>query len=166
MILSVIVAMAHHRVIGQNNQMPWHLPADLAWFKKNTLHKPVIMGRKTFESIGRPLPNRHNIIVSRQAVSDLNANPNISWVQSIEAALSLVQAQHVEEAFVIGGGNIYQQVLPLINRLYLTHIDADLQGDTYFPDYLPEQWQVIYQQDHQADEQNSYPYQFEILERK
>nr|WP_267339736.1 MULTISPECIES: type 3 dihydrofolate reductase [unclassified Gilliamella] len=164
--LSVIVAMAHHRVIGQNNQMPWHLPADLAWFKKNTLHKPVIMGRKTFESIGRPLPNRHNIIVSRQAVSDLNANPNISWVQSIEAALSLVQAQHVEEAFVIGGGNIYQQVLPLINRLYLTHIDADLQGDTYFPDYLPEQWQVIYQQDHQADEQNSYPYQFEILERK
>lgn len=166
MILSVIVAMAHHRVIGQNNQMPWHLPADLAWFKKNTLHKPVIMGRKTFESIGRPLPNRHNIIVSRQAVSDLNANPNISWVQSIEAALSLVQAQHVEEAFVIGGGNIYQQVLPLINRLYLTHIDADLQGDTYFPDYLPEQWQVIYQQDHQSDEQNSYPYQFEILERK
>nr|WP_267354534.1 type 3 dihydrofolate reductase [Gilliamella sp. B2840] len=164
--LSVIVAMAHHRVIGQNNQMPWHLPADLAWFKKNTLHKPVIMGRKTFESIGRPLPNRHNIIVSRQAVSDLNANPNISCVQSIEAALSLVQAQHVEEAFVIGGGNIYQQVLPLINRLYLTHIDADLQGDTYFPDYLPEQWQVIYQQDHQADEQNSYPYQFEILERK
>lgn len=166
MILSVIVAMAHHRVIGQNNQMPWHLPADLAWFKKNTLHKPVIMGRKTFESIGRPLPNRHNIIVSRQAVSDLNANPNISWVQSIEAALSLVQAQHVEEAFVIGGGNIYQQVLPLINRLYLTHIDADLEGDTYFPDYLPEQWQVIYQQDHQSDEQNSYPYQFEILERK
>lgn len=166
MILSIIVAMAHNHVIGLNNQMPWHLPADLAWFKKNTLNKPVIMGRKTFESIGWPLPNRHNIVVSRQAVTSNNANPNISWVQSLEAALSLAQAQLVEEAFVIGGGNIYKQVLPLINRLYLTHIGADLRGDTYFPDYLPEQWKVIYQRDHQADEQNNYPYQFEILERK
>ena len=166
MILSVIVAMAHNRVIGLNNQMPWHLPADLAWFKKNTLNKPVIMGRKTFESIGRPLPNRHNIVISRQIESIDNKISNVSRVKSIDEAISLAQAQQPDEVFIIGGGNIYQQVLPLIDRLYLTHIDAELQGDTYFPDYLPEQWQVIYQEDHQADEKNSYPYQFKILQRK
>lgn len=166
MILSVIVAMAHNRVIGLNNQMPWHLPADLAWFKKNTLNKPVIMGRKTFESIGRPLPNRHNIVISRQIEPTDNKISNVSWVKSIDEAISLAQEQQPDEVFIIGGGNIYQQVLPLIDWLYLTHIDAELQGDTYFPDYLPEQWQVIYQEDHQADEKNSYPYQFKILQRK
>lgn len=166
MILSVIVAMAHNRVIGLNNQMPWHLPADLAWFKKNTLNKPVIMGRKTFESIGRPLPNRHNIVISRQIESIDNKISNVSWVKSIDEAISLAQKQQPDEVFIIGGGNIYKQVLPLIDRLYLTHIDAELQGDTYFPDYLSEQWQVIYQEDHQADEKNSYPYQFKILQRK
>ena len=166
MILSVIVAMAQNRVIGLNNQMPWHLPADLAWFKKNTLNKPVIMGRKTFESIGRPLPNRHNIVISRQIESSDNKISNVSWVKSIDEAISLAQKQQPDEVFIIGGGNIYKQVLPLIDRLYLTHIDAELQGDTYFPDYLPGQWQVIYQEDHQADEKNSYPYQFKILQRK
>ena len=166
MILSVIVAMAQNRVIGLNNQMPWHLPADLAWFKKNTLNKPVIMGRKTFESIGRPLPNRHNIVISRQIESIDNKISNVSWVKSIDEAISLAQKQQPDEVFIIGGGNIYQQVLPLIERLYLTHIDAELQGDTYFPDYLSEQWQVIYQEDHQTDEKNSYPYQFKILQRK
>ena len=166
MILSVIVAMAQNRVIGLNNQMPWHLPADLAWFKKNTLNKPVIMGRKTFESIGRPLPNRHNIVISRQIESIDNKISNVSWVKSIDEAISFAQKQQPDEVFIIGGGNIYKQVLPLIDRLYLTHIDAELQGDTYFPDYLPEQWQVIYQEDHQADEKNSYPYQFKILQRK
>ncbi|OCG60976.1 dihydrofolate reductase [Gilliamella sp. Nev5-1] len=166
MILSMIVAMADNHVIGLNNQMPWHLPADLAWFKKNTLNKPVIMGRKTFESIGRPLPGRHNIIISRQATIESNMVPNVSWVPSIDAAILLAQTQHIDEAFIIGGGNIYKQTLPLVNRLYLTHIKAKLQGDTYFPDYTPEQWQVIYQEAHQADDKNSYPYQFEILERK
>ena len=93
MILSVIVAMAHNRVIGLNNQMPWHLPADLAWFKKNTLNKPVIMGRKTFESIGRPLPNRHNIVISRQIEPSDNKISNVSRVKSIDEAISLAQAQ-------------------------------------------------------------------------
>ncbi|MWP60997.1 type 3 dihydrofolate reductase [Gilliamella sp. Pas-s25] len=166
MIVSMIVAMADNHVIGLNNQMPWHLPADLAWFKKNTLNKPVIMGRKTFESIGRPLPGRHNIIISRQTTIESNMVPNISWVPSIDAAILLAQTQLVDEAFIIGGGNIYKQALPLANRLYLTHIDAKLQGDTYFPDYSPEQWQVIYQEAHQADDKNNYPYRFEILERK
>ncbi|OCG24422.1 dihydrofolate reductase [Gilliamella sp. App2-1] len=166
MILSIIVAMADNGVIGLNNRMPWHLPADLAWFKKNTLNKPVIMGRKTFESIGRSLPGRHNIIISRQATKESNLVANVSWVQSIDAAILLAQTQHVDEAFIIGGGDIYKQALPLVNRLYLTHIEADLQGDTYFPDYSPEKWHVIYQETHQPDDKNGYPYQFEILERK
>lgn len=167
MTLSIIVAMAHNRVIGFNNQMPWHLPADLAWFKKNTLNKPVIMGRKTFESIGKALPNRHNIVISRQAKTEAesNINPNISWVTSIDEALVVANSQQCQEVFIIGGGNIYQQVLPFINRLYLTHIDADLQGDTYFPNYAPETWQPVFQEHHQADDKNPYDYYFEVLER-
>ncbi|WP_366915674.1 type 3 dihydrofolate reductase [uncultured Gilliamella sp.] len=165
MILSIIVAMADNRVIGLNNQMPWHLPADLAWFKKNTLNKPVIMGRKTFESIGRPLPHRHNIIISRQAEKSQANEENISWVGSIDEAIALAKTQQVEEAFIIGGGNIYNQSLPLVDRLYLTHIQADLKGDTYFPDYQPENWQQVYCENHHADDKNPYDYQFEILAR-
>lgn len=163
MILSIIVAMAKQNVIGLNNQMPWHLPADLAWFKKNTLNKPVIMGRKTFESIGRPLPNRHNIIISRQ--KQASNKTDISWVQSIDEAILLAKTQNVDEAFIIGGGNIYQQALPLVNRLYLTHIEADLQGDTCFPNYSQANWCSSFEESHQADDKNLYEYRFEILER-
>lgn len=161
MMLSIIVAMANDRVIGLNNQMPWHLPADLAWFKKNTLNKPVIMGRKTFESIGRPLPNRHNIIISR--TPQHSDNENITWVTSLEQALDLTQ--HNEEVFIIGGGNIYLQALPKVARLYLTHIDAKLDGDTRFPKYHTEKWQQVFVESHQADDKNPYQYTFEILQR-
>ncbi len=163
MVLSIIVAMAHQRVIGLNNKMPWHLPADLAWFKKNTLNKPVIMGRKTFESIGRPLPNRHNIIISRDP--QLSDNPAITWTSSIDKAITMAKQSSSEEAFIIGGGNIYRQVLPIVDRLYLTHIDAELAGDTCFPDYSDGKWQSAYQENHQADDKNPYDYQFEILTR-
>lgn len=161
MILSIIAAMANHRVIGLNNQMPWHLPADLAWFKKNTLNKPIIMGRKTFESIGRPLPGRHNIIISRS--THTSDNPQITWVSSLESAVEV--AKNSEEVFIIGGGNIYQQALPLANRLYLTHIDAQLKGDTCFPNYSAEKWQQHFLEKHQSDEKNPYNYTFEILEK-
>ncbi|WP_392558496.1 type 3 dihydrofolate reductase [Orbus mooreae] len=162
MIISLIVAMANHRVIGLNNQMPWHLPADLAWFKKNTLNKPIIMGRKTFESIGRPLPNRHNIIISR--TPQTSDNPQLTWVSSLEKAIELVKND--EEIMIIGGGNIYQQALPYANRLYLTHILADLIGDTHFPDYYAlADWQSIFCEKHQADEKNQYAYTFEILDK-
>ncbi|WVD67397.1 type 3 dihydrofolate reductase [Orbus sturtevantii] len=159
--LSIIVAMANQRVIGLDNQMPWHLPADLAWFKKNTLNKPIIMGRKTFESIGRPLPNRHNIIISR--TPQLSTNPQISWVTSLEEAINI--AKKNEEVFIIGGGNIYQQALAYADRLYLTHINAELKGDTCFPDYSSSQWQQIFQETHHADDKNPYDYTFEILEK-
>lgn len=169
MILSIIVAMAQNRVIGLNGQMPWHLPADLAWFKKNTVGKPVIMGRKTFESIGRPLPNRHNIVISRTITNQttvMNEKTITTWVQSIDEAINLAKNQAVDEAFIIGGGNIYQQALSLVDQLYLTHIDATLSGDTCFPDYHPDEWRKTYQEDHKADDKNPYDYQFEILKRK
>lgn len=163
MILSIIVAMANNRIIGLNNQMPWHLPADLAWFKKNTLNKPIIMGRKTFESIGRPLPGRHNIIISRSPQS--SDNPLVTWVTSLTEAMDL--AKNSEEVFIIGGGNIYQQALPYADRLYLTHIKADLAGDTEFPDYTQDyQWQQVSVEHHSHDDKNGYDYTFEILAKK
>lgn len=159
MIISLIAAMANGRVIGIDNKMPWHLPADLAWFKHNTLNKPVIMGRSTYESIGRPLPNRHNIVLSRRVAEDLR----VTWANSLQQALQT--AGEVAEVMIIGGGNIYQQMLPHATRLYLTHIDAQLEGDTRFPDYTVYKWQRSFSESHAKDEHNAHNYRFEILER-
>lgn len=169
MIISIIVAMADNRIIGLNNQMPWHLPADLAWFKYNTVNKPVIMGRKTFASIGRPLPQRHNIIISRQTAAE-NRPPRpettqVSWVNSIDAALELASHEATQEVMIIGGATIYQQLLPVADRLYLTHIEAQLSGDTHFPDYSQQSWHCLFSESHLADSKNPYPYRFEILTR-
>ncbi|MFC0228762.1 type 3 dihydrofolate reductase [Serratia aquatilis] len=158
--ISLIAALAADRVIGMENAMPWHLPADLAWFKRNTLNKPVIMGRKTFESIGRPLPNRHNIVLS----SSPDTDPGVTWVTSLEEALAAVG--DAEEVMVMGGGRVYNQFLPRANRLYLTHIDAEVGGDTYFPDYEPDEWETSFSEFHDADALNSHSYCFEILERR
>jgi dihydrofolate reductase len=160
MIISLIAALATDRVIGMENAMPWHLPADLAWFKRNTLNKPVIMGRRTFESIGRPLPNRQNIVISTQQAE----RDDVIWVNSVAAALEVVA--QAEEVMVIGGGKIYQQLLPQADRLYLTHIDAEVEGDTQFPDYEPDQWESVFSEFHDADAQNSHCYCFEILQRR
>ncbi|MGL4859921.1 MAG: type 3 dihydrofolate reductase [Enterobacteriaceae bacterium] len=159
-IVSMIVAMAHDRVIGAQQAMPWHLPADLAWFKRNTLGKPIIMGRKTYETLGRPLPGRHNIVVSR----GVQAVEGITWVNTPEQALQA--AGEVDEVMVIGGGHLYEAFLPLAQRLYLTHIDASLSGDTWFPSYKTEEWQVVSREPHPADEKNQYPFCFEILQRR
>ena len=160
MIISLIAAMAADRVIGMENAMPWHLPADLAWFKRNTLNKPVIMGRKTFESIGRPLPGRLNIVISSQPGN----HEGVTWVTSVEDALST--AGSVEEVMVIGGGRVYTQFLNRANRLYLTHIDAEVEGDTQFPDYEPDEWESVFSEFHDADEANTHGYCFEILDRR
>lgn len=161
MMISLIAALAADRVIGMENAMPWDLPADLAWFKRNTLNKPVIMGRLTWESIGRPLPGRHNIVVSSQPAKNTD---NVTWVTSLEAALAA--AGDVEEIMVIGGGRIYEQMLDRADRIYLTHIDAEVEGDTHFPDYEPDEWQSVFSEFHDADEKNSHSYCFEILERR
>ncbi len=161
MMISLIAALAADRVIGMENAMPWDLPADLAWFKRNTLNKPVIMGRLTWESIGRPLPGRHNIVVSSQPGKNIDG---VTWVTSLEEALAA--AGEVEEIMVIGGGRIYEQMLDRADRIYLTHIDAEVEGDTHFPDYEPDEWQSVFSEFHDADEKNSHSYCFEILERR
>ncbi len=127
--IAMIAAMANNRVIGKDNQMPWHLPADLKHFKKVTLGKPVIMGRKTYQSIGKALPGRRNIVISRQSGA---LSTDADWVQSIELALALVQ--HEAEVMIIGGAEIYRQVLPLADTLYITDIDLTVEGDAFFPD--------------------------------
>ncbi|MDF5377698.1 type 3 dihydrofolate reductase, partial [Vibrio parahaemolyticus] len=130
MIISMIAAMADNRIIGKDNQMPWHLPADFAWFKRCTMGKPVIMGRKTYESIGRPLPGRLNIVISRDETLKIEG---VTTVTSIEQALDV--AGDVEEVMIIGGGAIYASCLPMANKLYVTHIEAAIDGDTQFPDW-------------------------------
>lgn len=159
-ILSMIVAHADNRIIGKNNDMPWHLPADLAYFKKATLGKPIIMGRKTYESIGRPLPGRKNIVITRD--SNYQAQ-GIDVVHSVADALALVS--DVEEAMVIGGGAIYQHCLPEAQRLYITHINADIEGDTYFPEYDLKDWQIVVSDVKEADEKNEYQLCFNVYER-
>lgn len=159
--LSLIVATANNNVIGKNNVMPWHLPADLAYFKKVTLGKPVIMGRKTFESIGFPLPGRRNIIISRH--HDYCAE-GIDVVNSVEEALALVP--EADEVMVIGGGTIYQYCLPKANKLYVTHIQADINGDTYFPLYdIENDWHKISNQPYAADAKNVYDLDFSVYQR-
>jgi dihydrofolate reductase len=162
----MIVAMADNNVIGKNNDMPWHLPADLAYFKKITLGKPLIMGRKTFESIGRPLPGRRNIVISRdksyQAVG-------IDVVHSVEQALALVNGSvennAVDEIMVIGGGAIYRHCLAQADRLYVTHIKANIEGDTQFPDYDDGTWLKVNSEVRLSDDKNLYPLDFCIYER-
>ncbi|MFG0835415.1 type 3 dihydrofolate reductase [Aeromonas bivalvium] len=161
--ISMIAAMARDRVIGLDNQMPWHLPADLAHFKRVTLGKPVLMGRKTFESIGRPLPGRRNLVISRNAGFTA---PGIEVFSSIEDALTtLTEGEAPAELMVIGGGHLYAQLLPRADRLYLTHIDLVAEGDTRFPEYEGPQWRCIEQETHQPDARNPHSYRFETLER-
>ncbi|MBA6390171.1 type 3 dihydrofolate reductase [Colwellia sp. BRX10-3] len=159
-ILSMIVAHANDRVIGKNNDMPWHLPADLAYFKKTTLGKPIIMGRKTFQSIGRPLPGRKNIVISRD---DTYQVEGVEVVNSVAAALALVIES--EEVMVIGGGAIYQHCLAAAQRLYITHIDADIDGDTYFPEYDLAVWKKVASDIRPSDEKNQYQLDFSVYEK-
>ncbi|HHP0481134.1 TPA: type 3 dihydrofolate reductase [Vibrio campbellii] len=159
MIISMIAAMADNRIIGKDNQMPWHLPADFAWFKRCTMGKRVVMGRKTYESIGRPLPGRLNIVISRDASLFIEG---VTTVTSIEQALEV--AGEVEEVMIIGGGAIYAACLPMANKLYVTHIEAEIEGDTQFPDWGNE-FKETYSEAYQADEKNAYNMRFTILEK-
>lgn len=159
-ILSMVVATAADNVIGKGNDMPWHLPADLAYFKKVTLGKPIIMGRKTYESIGRPLPGRRNIVISRD---ENYQRDGIDTVTSVEQALALVEG--VAEIMVIGGGAIYKHCLPAATRLYITHIDAEIDGDTRFPDYNDGSWKKVSSEVRPSDEKNAYQLDFCVYER-
>lgn len=160
--LSAIAALSENRVIGLNNQMPWHLPADLKHFRTITSGHPILMGRKTFESIGRPLPNRTNIILTRD--THYQAEGCIV-INNPDDALTLVNNINQSEIFIIGGAEIYQLLLPKVTRLYLTEIHHQFQGDTFFPELDKTAWREVSRETHAADELNAYTYSFIVLER-
>lgn len=160
--LSMIVAMAHHRIIGADNDMPWHLPADLQHFRRTTMGKPVVMGRKTYESIGKALPGRHNIVITTNSEYTLD---DASVVYSVEEALALCAQE--EEVMIIGGGSIYALLIEHTDTLHLTFIDKDVAGDTQFPDWNEYgKWQEVSREAHHADDKNPHDYEFVTLQRK
>jgi dihydrofolate reductase len=159
-ILTLVVAMAHGRVIGHAGGIPWHLPDDFRHFKAVTMGKPIVMGRRTFESIGRPLPGRVNIVVTRSR--DFQA-PGCVVAHSLEEAIAAAGA--VEEIMIIGGAELYAQSLARAQRIHLTLIDAELPGDTWFPAIPAGQWREVSRQEHPADFRHAHAFSFVVLER-
>jgi len=157
--ISLIAAMDRNRVIGLEGTLPWHLPNDLKWFKRCTLGKPVLMGRHTWESIGRPLPERHNIVLTTNA--EFSAE-GATVVHSLEQALDA--AGDAEEVMVIGGGVLFAETIALASRLYLTVVHGEFAGDTWFPFFASDDWQETFSEHHEPDEKNAYPYTFLIWE--
>lgn len=168
---SLIVAMAKNQTIGINNTLPWHLPNDLKYFKQVTMSKPIIMGRKTFDSIGRPLPGRTNIVITRQA--DYQAEGIMvvnSLQQALDKAADICFIGGHDEAMVIGGAEIYQQALLKADRLYITHVHAEVEGDAFFPEVRWSDWQECKREDYQADaiekeNYNPFDYSFVVYDR-
>ena len=158
--ISIIVAMAKNRVIGVNNTLPWHLPADLKHFKELTMGHHIVMGRKTYESIGKPLPGRTSVVITRNVN---NAVPGVIVVNSLEAAIAA--CGNDEEIFVIGGAELYRQAIALADRIYLTEIDADISGDAHFTELDHKLWKEAGRDSHAPDEKNRYPYHFVIYDR-
>jgi len=160
--VTLIVAMTDDGVIGREGQLPWRLPEDLRRFKAATLGKPVIMGRKTFESIGRSLPQRHNIVLTRQGNFTV-ADAAVTVVPTLEAALQA--AGEVSEVMIIGGAEIYRLALPLTRRILLTRVHAAVAGDTHFPQLDPNAWRVVASEQYAADDKHAYAMTFDDLER-
>ena len=165
--LCIIVAIANNYAIGKDNQLLWHLPEDLKYFKRVTMGKPIIMGRKTFESIGRPLPGRLNIVVTRQ--QDWQ-HDGVKVVHSLEDGIKLADSQAfidgVDEIMMIGGAELYKAALPLANKLYLTRVDADIDGDAFFPKICESTWREVSRDSFSASDSNPYDYSFCILEKE
>lgn len=160
MIISIIVAMGHNRVIGLNNQLPWLLPEDLKFFKAKTMGKPIIMGRKTFESIGRPLPGRTNIVITHNKKWK---HEGVKVVHSMEKALKIAAKDKSEEVMVIGGAQIYAEALDHAQRLYITEVDIDAEGDAFFPEKRGP-WNEVSRVTHPSEAEKP-AYTFVILER-
>lgn len=163
MLISIIVAVSKNGAIGKDNQLLWRLPEDLKRFKKLTLGHPIIMGRKTFDSIGKPLPGRKSIVITR--------NPDFQFddvivVNSVNEALSEAKKLHSEEAFIIGGGEVYKLALSLADKLYITEVETEIDGDTYFKIDQPENWVVTERTVHQADDRHDFGYNFVNYEKK
>jgi dihydrofolate reductase len=161
--ISFIVAAAENNVIGKDNQLPWHLPSDMKYFKNQTWGMTVIMGRKSLESLGKPLQGRKNIVVTR----------NKDWKQegtevahSINQAIDLAKETGVNEIFIIGGAEIFKEAMPFANRIYLTRIHHHFDGDAYFPEVSDAEWNLVQSRFCNADEKNQYPHTFQVWERK
>lgn len=160
--ISFLVAMDDKRVIGRENQLPWHLPEDLKYFKRVTMGHPIAMGRKTHESIGRVLPGRENIVITRQP--DYQSD-GCTVFTSIEDFVGDCRSRD-EEIFVIGGAEIFKETFPFADRLYITEIHEEFAGDTYFPEFNLSEWELISSQKGLKDEKNPYDYEFKIYDRK
>lgn len=163
--LSILVAMARNRVIGQNNKLPWRLPADLKHFKFLTMGHTIVMGRKTYESIGRPLPGRANIIITHQTSFEA---PGAIVVNSVEDALRICEETSTpnNESFIIGGEKLYRQTLRHCQRMYITEIQKDFEGDTFFPEFNADDWEEIQRDKHFSENNNNMEYHFVVLDRK
>ncbi len=160
MLISLIAAMDENHLIGAQNRLPWTLPADMAWFRKQTMGKPIVMGRTTFASIGKALPGRRNIVLSRKPELHIDGCTVIHDLSELAQAVD-----DADEIMVIGGAQVYKLALPLAGRLYITQIHARFTGDTYFPEFDGGAWQETHCEDHADDENNRWPYTFRILER-
>lgn len=162
MIVSAIVATARNNVIGKDNQIPWYLPADLAYFKRTTLDHHVLMGRNSFRSIGRPLPKRTNIVITRDPFFKADG---VQVAHSVEEALGMAYDNGETEAFIIGGGEIYRDSMDLWDKVYLTEVDMEVEGDVFFPVLDPAEWRETWRETHVPDAKNEWTYTFRILER-
>ncbi|MFD0713486.1 dihydrofolate reductase [Paenibacillus sp. GCM10027626] len=163
MTITLIAAMASNRVIGIDNKLPWRLPEEMAHFRRSTTGKTVIMGRKTFESLGGALKNRRNVIITRN--EDYNATEGCEVAHSIEAALQRYAAGG-EELMVIGGAEIYRQFLPHADKLLLTEVFVELEGDAYFPAFASEEWENVQEECHERDEKHAYPFCIRTYRRR
>ena len=162
MTISAIVACAKNGVIGKNNEISWYLPADFAYFKRTTINHHIIMGRNCFESIGRPLPKRTNIVITR---NPFYIASGCLMVNSITEGLKMAESNGETEAFIIGGGEIYKQSVALWDKLYLTEVDLDTEGDVFFPELDMSEWQLVSKEHHTKDEKNEFDYIFKVFER-
>jgi len=163
MIISLIVAVSSNNAIGKDNQLLWHLPNDMKFFKMSTWAMPVVMGRKTFESMGsKPLNGRPNIVITRQ--QNWTAE-GVLVVHSLEEAIAHAGENDYKEIFVIGGGEIYKAALPIAHKIYLTRVEATPDADTFFPEWDEHNWKLVYNDYHPADARHAYPYRFQIWEK-
>lgn len=162
MLVSAIVAVAKNGVIGKDNQIPWYLPADLAYFKRTTLGHHILMGRNSFRSIGRPLPKRTNVVITRDPFFSADG---VLVAHSVEEALALAFDHGETEAFIIGGGSIYRDSMTMWDKLYYTEVDLEPEGDVFFPTLNPAEWRETWREGHGPDDKNEHGYTFRILER-
>ena len=163
MITSIIVAASENNVIGKDNRLPWHLPADLKYFKNTTWAMPIIMGRRTFESIGKPLPGRHNIVITRN--KDYNAD-GATVVGNLNDAVKAAESNDVNEFFIIGGAELFNTTMDQAQRIYLTRVHANIEGDVFFPALNKEEWELVSEKNMEADEKNEYGLSFQVWEKR